>query len=126
MAAGQGNRQANRPSRTVVHIVRANVLTRFNAILGTLFAVIAVVGPFQDALFGIVLAVNTLIGIVQELRAKWALDRLALLTAPKAVVLRDGAPVELAVDRVVLDDVLALRPGDQVVVDGVLVATDGV
>ena len=126
VAAGQANRQAHRPSRTVRQIVRANVVTRFNAILGALLAVIVVVGPFQDALFGIVLVSNTLIGIVQELRAKWALDRLALLTAPKAVALRDGKPVELAVDQVVLDDVLALRPGDQVVVDGVLVATDGV
>ena len=84
-AAGQVNRQAHRPSRTVAQIVRANVATRFNAILGALLAVIVVVGPFQDALCGIVLAANTVIGIVQELRAKWALDRLALLTAPRAV-----------------------------------------
>ena len=110
----------------MAQIVRANVFTRFNAILGVLLAVIVVVGPFQDALFGIVLAANTAIGIIQEVRAKRALDRLAVLTAPRAVAVRDGQTVELAVERVVLDDLVALRPGDQVVVDGILVATDGI
>src|SRR5436190_5897250 len=77
-AAGRVNRTATRPSRTVGQIVRANVFTRFNAILGALLAVIVVVGPAQDALFGIVLVANTAVGIVQELRAKRALDHLAV------------------------------------------------
>ena len=66
------------------------MFTRFNAILGSLFVVVIVVGPVQDGLFGVVLAVNTVIGIVQELRAKRTLDRLAMLTAPSAHVVRDG------------------------------------
>ncbi|MDP8976535.1 MAG: HAD-IC family P-type ATPase [Actinomycetota bacterium] len=115
----------DRPSRTLSQIVRANVLTRFNAILGALLLVILVVGPLLDALFGIVVVSNTAIGIVQEWRAKRSLDRLALLTAPVAHAIRDGKVQELPVSKVVLDDVLELGPGDQVVVDGVVLSTVG-
>ncbi len=101
------------PTRTVGQIVRANVFTRFNAILGVMLAIILVVGPLQDALFGFVLIANALIGIVQELRAKQTLDQLTVLTAPKARVLRDGEPVELAVGDVVLDDVLQVTAGQR-------------
>jgi len=125
VARGKTNRVDTRPSRTVREIVRANVVTRFNAILGALLAVILVVGPLQDALFGIVLVSNTLIGIIQELRAKWTLDRLALLTAPTAAVWRDGARFEVPVEEVVLDDVLDVGPGDQIVVDGEVLAAEG-
>ena len=79
-------------SRSVAEILRANILTRFNLILGILLAVILVVGQPQDALFGIVLVANALIGIGQELRAKRTLDRLAVLSAPRVRVIRDGAP----------------------------------
>ena len=83
-----------------------------------------IVGPLQDGLFGVVLIVNTVIGVAQELRAKRTLDRLAVLTAPSAHVLRDGRLVELPADAVVLDDVLELRPGDQIVVDGLVLVAD--
>ena len=112
-------------TRTVSQIVRSNVFTRFNALLGAMLAVILVVGPVQDALFGFVLIANAGIGIVQELRAKRTLDRLSVLTAPKAHVVRDGEVQEVPVDRVVLDDVLELAPGMQVVVDGDVLASDG-
>src|SRR3954447_18173551 len=81
------------PGRTIGDIIRANVFTRFNAILGGLLAVIVVVGPFQDALFGVVLVLNTSIGILQELRARHTLARLALVKAPHATVRRDGEVV---------------------------------
>ena len=71
------------------------MLTRFNAILGFLFVLVMIVGPPQDALFGVVLAVNTGIGVAQELRAKRALDKLAILTAARARVLRDGTAAEI-------------------------------
>ena len=122
---GQTNVDPAHTSRTVRQILRSNVLTRFNAILGALLAVIAVVGPIQDALFGLVLVANTAIGIVQELRAKHSLDRLAVLATPGVVVIRDGSTVELPVERVVVDDVLRLRAGDQVVVDGVVLDSQG-
>ena len=110
--------------RSVVQILRANVLTRFNAILGALFAVVLVVGPLQDALFGIVLAVNTLIGIAQEIRAKWTLDHLALLTAPHAHAIRDGERGDVPVGAVVVDDVLELEPGDQIIADGTILEAE--
>jgi len=125
VARGEVNDVPARPSRTVAEIVRANVVTRFNALLGGLLVVILIVGPYQDALFGGVLIANTLIGIVQELRAKRTLDRLAVLTAPRARVVREGTVRETAVSAVVLDDVLELEPGDQVVVDGEVLDTKG-
>ena len=95
--------------------MRANLFTRFNAILGVLLLVILVVGPIQDALFGFVVIANTTIGIVQEWRAKRSLDRLVLLTAPVARAVRDGVPREVAINEVVMDDVLEVGPGDQIV-----------
>ncbi|MDA8364435.1 MAG: HAD-IC family P-type ATPase [Gammaproteobacteria bacterium] len=125
IARGEVNQAAMPTSRTVLAIVRANVLTRFNAILGTLFLVILMTGPWQDALFGGVFVLNTLIGIVQELRAKWTLDRLALVSQPKARVLRSGQIVDIATSEIVLDDILILVSGDQVVVDGVMLDAAG-
>jgi cation-transporting ATPase E len=106
------------PTRSIADIVRANVLTRFNAVLGGLLAVILVVGDVRDALFGLVLVANSGIGIVQELRAKRTLDRLVLLTAPRARVVRAGRLSDVPASEVVQDDVMDMRPGDQVVVDG--------
>ena len=79
---GLTNAGGERTSRSVAEILRANIFTRFNLILGVLLAVILAVGEPQDALFGIVLVTNALIGIGQELRAKRTLDRLAVLSAP--------------------------------------------
>src|SRR5262245_65228111 len=101
---GRVNRAPGGGSRSLAAIFRANIFTRFNAILGTLLVVILIVGPLQDALFGVVLVANALIGIVQEYRAKRTLDRLAVLNAPRASVRRDGASVDLSVEQVVLDD----------------------
>jgi cation-transporting ATPase E len=122
---GQTNGGAQPTSRSLAEILRANVLTRFNAILGALLVAILAVGHPQDGLFGIVLVSNALIGIVQELRAKRTLDRLAVLSAPRARVVRGGEEVELAVEDVVLDDVVVLAGGDQVVADGEVVAATG-
>lgn len=124
-AAGLANVAPPAPGRTVVDILRANVLTRFNAILGALAVVVFVVGPLQDALFVAVLVANTGIGVLQEVRSKRALDRLAVLTAARARVVRSGTLAEVALAEVVLDDVVDLRPGDQVPVDAAVVASDG-
>jgi cation-transporting ATPase E len=124
VAAGQVNGPSTTSGRSVAQILRANVATRFNAILGTLLVVVLIVGPFKDAVFGVVLVVNTVFGVVQEVRSKRTLDRLAVLTAPSAHALRDGRRVELPVEQVVIDDMLELRPGDQVVADG-MVEIDG-
>ncbi|HTF60187.1 MAG TPA: HAD-IC family P-type ATPase, partial [Actinomycetes bacterium] len=118
VARGLVNDVPSAPTRTIGQIVRSNVLTRFNLLLGSLLAVILVVGPLQDALFGLVIVANTVVGIVQELRAKRTLDRLEVVNAPRARVVRDGRVGVLAVGQVVLDDVLEAAAGDQVVVDG--------
>src|SRR5579872_4054979 len=110
LIADQFNKPPPPAGRTLSQIFRANVLTRFNAILGSLLVIVAFVGPLQDALFGVVLVVNTAIGIAQEVRAKRTLDRLAILTSPRARVLRDGVASELFVEQVVVDDVIELQP----------------
>ena len=119
-ACGLTNAGGERTSRSVPEILRANILTRFNLILGVLLAVVLVWGEPQDALFGVVLVSNALIGIGQELRAKRTLDRLAVLSAPRVRVIRDGAPRDLAVEELVADDLIDLRAGDQLVADGVV------
>ena len=125
VARGLVNDVPSAPTRTVGQIVRSNLLTRFNLLLGSLLAVILVVGPLQDALFGLVIVANTVVGIVQELRAKRTLDRLEVVNAPRAKVVRDGQVAELAVGQVVLDDVLEAAAGDQVVVDGEVLEAAG-
>src|SRR5258707_15692058 len=90
IAAGQVNDQGRQPTRTVSQILVTNIATRFNAILGGLFVVIAIVGPLQDGLFGLVLIANSWVGIFQELRAKRTLDLLTGLNAPTAAVQRNA------------------------------------
>src|SRR5215472_6956370 len=124
-ADGRGNDQGRQPTRTIAQIFQANILTRFNAILAGLFVVIVIVGPLQDGLFGLVLVANSGIGIAQELRAKRTLDRLTVLNAPTAAVLRDGLPAKVPAAAVVLDDLVDLETGDQVVVDGTVVDSGG-
>ena len=125
VSQGLTNASGERPSRSVSEILRGNILTRFNLILGTLLVVILIVGQPQDALFGFVLVANALIGIVQELRAKRTLDRLALLSEPHVHVVRDGQEDEIAVEALVLGDLVQLRSGDQVVADGAVRASSG-
>jgi cation-transporting ATPase E len=124
--AGLVNEVPERPSRTTGEIIRANVVTRFNILLGALLLVtLIVLQQPRDALFGVVLVTNSAIGIVQELRAKRTLDRLELVAAPRVNVVRSGKVTQQPVDRVVVDDLVELRPGDQLVVDGVVVSASG-
>lgn len=125
VASGLVNDAGGAPSRTVVQILRANILTRFNAILGTMLAIVLVFGSPQDGLFGGVLVANSLIGIIQEYRAKRTLDRLAVVNAPVAHLVRDGQVADQPIERIVLDDLLELRAGDQVPADGVVRDADG-
>jgi cation-transporting ATPase E len=125
VARGQVNDVPVRSSRSTAEIVRANVLTRFNAIIGTLFAVIVVVGPLQDGLFGFVIIANTGIGIFQELRAKRTLDSLAVVGEARPRVRRDGRSQELTNAAIVLGDLVELGSGDKVTVDGEVGEADG-
>src|SRR5215216_694355 len=121
---GLVNEVPEAPSRTYSEILRANVLTRFNALMTTLAVVVVLAGSPKDALFFGVVISNTLIGVIQEIRSKRSLDRLAVLSAPRAHVVRDGADVELSLGEIVLDDVLNLRPGNQIPADGVTLAAN--
>ncbi len=125
MRRGDVNTSSSTVSRTVEEIVRANVLTRFNLLVGSLMAVVLVIGPVQDAVFGLVMVVNSAVGIIQEVRAKRALDELALLAPNRVSVIRDGSRQEISPDQVVLDDLIVVGRGDQVVVDGVVIDSAG-
>ena len=122
---GRTNDVPTAPERTIGQIVRSNVLTPVNAIIGSMFVLILVAGFPADALFAGVIVSNSVIGIVQELKARRTLHKLAVLSAPKARVVRDGQSSEIDTAGVVADDVLELRPGDQVVVDGEVVDSHG-
>ncbi len=124
VAAGEVNDVPARTSRSMSEIVRSNVLTPFNAIIGALFVIELTVGPIQDALFGFVIVANSAIGILQEWRAKQTLDSLAVVGQARPRVLRDGAEQEIEAARIVLGDVIVLGPGDRVVVDGKVVRAD--
>ncbi|WP_327183704.1 HAD-IC family P-type ATPase [Streptomyces sp. NBC_01334] len=125
VARGQVNDIPVRSSRSVGEIVRANVFTRFNAIIGVLWVVMLFVAPIQDGLFGFVILANTGIGIIQEWRAKQTLDSLAVVGEARPTVRRDGTAVEVSTSGLVLDDVIEIGPGDKVAVDGVCVEADG-
>ncbi|MEU8674174.1 cation-translocating P-type ATPase [Streptomyces sp. NPDC048560] len=124
VARGEVNDVPVRSSRSVTEIVRANVLTRFNLIIGVLWVIMLFVAPIQDSLFGFVIIANTGIGIVQEWRAKKTLDGLAVIGEAKPTVRRDGIAAELPTSSIVLGDVIELGPGDKVVVDGTVAEAD--
>ena len=125
VSAGRTNEYRERTSRSAAQILRANVFTIFNGILGVALVLVLALGHWADALFGFVLLLNTATGTLAEIRAKRALDRLAVLETPRAVVLRDGAEREVAVGEVVIDDVVRLSAGQQVPADGEVVTSDG-
>jgi cation-transporting ATPase E len=124
LADGRGNDAGQPTSRTVADILRENVFTLFNAILTVCFIAVAVLGDYRDGLFYIIVVANALIGIVQEVRAKIVLDRLALLAIPEVAVRRDGLAHIVPLGLVVQDDVIILRPGDQVPADAVVLQGD--
>jgi cation-transporting P-type ATPase E len=124
VARGDVNTVPESPTRTVGQIVRANVLTPINLVIGILAALVLLAGSPKDALFAGVIVANSVIGVYQEVRAKRTLDRLRVVSAPRVDVLRDGEVRELQVHELVLDDVVELRAGDQVVADGEVLRRD--
>ena len=125
VSSGRTNEYRERTSRSAAQILRANVFTIFNGILGVALVLVLALGHWADALFGFVLLLNPATGTLTEIRAKRALDRLSVLETPRAVVVRDGTETEVAVGEVVLDDVVRLRAGQQVPADGEVLTSDG-
>ncbi len=124
VAAGETNSMPDKSGRSVADIIKANVFTRINAILGVLFAIVAFTGSFINGLFGLLIIANSGIGIIQEIRAKKTLDRLAIVGQTRPVVRRDGVATEVAPDQVVRGDIIELGPGDQIIVDGEAVESE--
>lgn len=123
--AGEVNAVEDVTSRPLAEIVKANIFTRFNALLGTLFVLVLATGRLLDGLFGVAAILNSLFGIAQEWAAKRKLDSLAVLHAPSIQVVRDGLTQQIAVTDVVRGELVALRAGDQVPADGPLVSGEG-
>jgi cation-transporting ATPase E len=118
VADGKTNDVPTRAARTTREIIRANVFTRINAILGVLFVIVLSTGSVINGAFGLLIIANSAIGIIQELRAKQTLDKLAIVGQAKPLVRRLSGTVAVLPNQVVLDDVIELGPGDQIVVDG--------
>ncbi|GAA4489099.1 cation-translocating P-type ATPase [Rhodococcus olei] len=120
-AEGRTNDVPSRASRSVRDIVRANVFTRINAILGVLLLIVLSTGSVVDGMFGLLIIANSAIGIIQETRAKRTLDQLAIVSQSQPVVRRDGTATAVAPSEVVIDEIIELGAGDQIVVDGTVV-----
>lgn len=123
--AGEGNNVAIPTSRSYQDILRANVFTFLNAVLFGIGLALVVLGLYSDALLSVGIAVmNVIVGLVQEVRAKQTLDKIALLSRPKANILRDGVLTTLDPTEIVVGDILHVQTGDQIVVDGRLTGSD--
>ncbi|MDU5854266.1 MAG: HAD-IC family P-type ATPase, partial [Varibaculum cambriense] len=123
--AGLVNQFTPRATRTVWQILRANVFTLFNAILASCIVVTLIFGHWADTVFGIVMVVNALTGIISELKAKRVLEKISILQENPVMVVRSGAEREISPRQIVQGDLLHLRRGDQVPADGTVVATSG-
>lgn len=124
ISEGKTNDVPARAARSVAEIIRGNVFTRINAILGVLLIIVLSTGSVINGAFGLLIIANSAIGMIQELRAKQTLDKLAIVGQAKPLVRRQSrtgsVSAPLAPSEVVLDDVIELGPGDQIVVDGVI------
>ena len=108
------------PAQTTKEIIRENVCTYFNLIFLVLAILLCLVGSFRDLTFLPVIIFNTLIGIVQEIRAKNVLEKLNMLNAPHASVVRDGKKSLVDSEELVLDDIVELSAGGQIPADAVV------
>jgi cation-transporting ATPase E len=125
IAEGKANDAPDARSRSLGSIIRSNLFTWFNGLIFGLWIVMITVAPIQDSLFGFVIVANTLIGVIQEWRASQTLAKLSLIGEAKPIVRREGVDIEVRPAEVVLDDIIVLRTGDQLVVDGVVVESVG-
>jgi cation-transporting ATPase E len=125
LAAGLSNTQKVDQSRSLISIIRGNVFNLFNGVVGGCFILLAVMGQWKDTLFGFALLSNLLIGIIQEYSSKRILDRLALLNQPLSRVRRDGTESDIRSELLVIDDIVVLNSGDQILADGVIVELSG-
>ena len=117
IAEGKVNFNENPNTRTYKQIVKENTLTFFNFLNAVLLVLVLFVGSYKNSMFVGIIIINTVIGIIQEIRAKKTIDKLAILTESKAVVLRDGKKWSISTEKLVLDDLIYLKTGEQVPAD---------
>ena len=124
-AQGLGNTMPVKTSRSYVQIVRENIFNPINNVLYSLGITLALLGKISDAFISVcVVSMNVTVSVIQEVRAKRTLDRIAVLTRPKATVMRSGKEQSVDPGDVVVGDILLVRPGDQIVVDGPVLSTN--
>ncbi|MDY4692064.1 MAG: cation-translocating P-type ATPase [Blautia sp.] len=117
IAEGKVNANENPNTRTYGQIIKENTLTFFNFLNLVLLVLVLFVGSYKNSMFVFIILINTVIGIIQEIRAKKTLDKLAILTESKTVVLREGKKWNISTEKLVLDDYIFLKTGDQVPAD---------
>lgn len=121
-AQGENNYKVESSTLSVPEIVRSNVCTYFNLVFAVIAVLLAIVGAWSDMLFLPIIVANTCIGIVQEVHSKKVLDKLSILNAPHAVVIRDGKKQEILADQLVLDDIVEFSAGSQIPADAKVVS----
>ena len=120
--AGRTNKATRTTGRTTWEIIRANVFTRINAMLGVLCVIVLATGSWINAAFGLLIIANSAVGIIQELRAKRTLENLKILSESRPRVIRDGEEREVAQHEIVEGDLIRVGSGDEIVVDGPLLS----
>ena len=118
---GWTNEPVEPPSKTVTEIIKSNLFTYFNLVFAVLAVLLIIAGSFRSLTFLPVILANLFIGIIQEIRAKNTLDKLSVLNAPKAVVVRDGKHMEIPAENLVLDDIVIFKAGNQICADAIVV-----
>ena len=121
MEKGWSNAPVDSPSKTTKEIIISNVFTYFNLIFLVIAVLLLLVGAFRDLTFLPVIICNTLIGIIQEIRSKKVLDKLSVLNAPKATVVREGKLQTIPAEKAVLDDVVKFQAGNQICADATVI-----
>ena len=117
IAQGQVNNNENPNTRTYKQIILENTLTFFNFLNLVLLVLVLLVGSYKNSMFVGIIFINTVIGIIQEIRAKKTIDKLAILTESKTVVLREGKKWKISTEKLVVDDLIFLKAGEQVPAD---------
>ena len=121
VAAGYANLPVEASSKSVGGIIAENVFTYFNLIFAIIAVILIVAGSWRDLTFMPIIIFNTLIGIIQELKSKSTLDKLTVLNAPTANVVRDGEIKSIPSDQLVIDDIIVFKAGDQIPADAVVI-----
>ena len=117
IAQGQVNNNENPNTRTYKQIILENTLTFFNFLNLVLLVLVLLVGSYKNSMFVGIIFINTVIGIIQEIRAKKTIDKLAILTESETVVLREGKKWKISTEKLVVDDLIFLKAGEQVPAD---------